>query len=106
MTIKTCFAIRGLALLVAACALSSYGQTAVSSVTSSVPSAAPGTPVTFTVNGNDAGGAAAVSQIWLLVNFYLDASSVCYVTYIPGADQFWLMNDGGNSWSNPAPINA
>lgn len=76
--------VRGLGILtLLGCGLSSYGQPTISSVTSSVPSAPPLTSVTFSLSVNDTHG--SVTQLYLLIDFWIDATDACYVTYKPGS---------------------
>src|SRR5204863_254518 len=77
-------------------------------VTTGAPTAGPLSPAsgsgasqTFSAPFTNAGGAAAFTSAYMLINSGFNASNACYVQYLPGSNSLYLLNDAASTWQGP-----
>jgi sugar lactone lactonase YvrE len=73
------------------------------SVVSVSPSTGNGLSQTFTFTLSDPAGAAAINDVYVLVNGAFSSASGCFFEYYQPANTFWLSNDADTAWQVPAP---
>jgi len=69
------------------------------SVTSVTPINGGGSPRTFTAVYTDPAGSANLSNLYLLFNSSLNDSGGCWIIYVVGTNEMWLMNETGTGTS-------
>jgi uncharacterized repeat protein (TIGR01451 family) len=80
------------------------GGSAPPSVVSVSPSAGSGLSQTFTFNLSDPAGAAAINDVYVLVNGAFNSASGCFFQYYRPANTFWLSNDADTAWQGSTAV--
>src|SRR5205807_183849 len=62
------------------------------------PSSGSGVSQTFSAPFTNAGGAAAFTSAYMLINSGFDALNSCYVQYLPSGNGLYLLNDAASAW--------
>ena len=74
------------------------------SVVSVSPSSGSGLSQTFTFTLSDAAGAAAINDVYVLVNGAFSSASGCFFEYYRPANTFWLSNDADTAWQGSTAV--
>ena len=82
-----------------------FGQAPPTIGTGSASPASGAGPTRFTVSASDAGGAANIGSIQMIVNWSLSGYNACYVMYVPSGG-LYLSTDlaGWLAPARPAPV--
>ena len=77
---------------------------AMPSVVSVSPSAGSGWSQTFTFTLSDTAGAAAINEVYVMVNGAFSSASGCFFEYYHAANTFWLSNDADTAWQGSTAV--